>query len=1178
MTDSQSHKIKPPVFIHLRTHSAYSLSEGAIHLKDLVKLAKKFEMPAVGIADTNNLFGSLEFSLAAAGDGIQPIIGCQLDFKPEADNVEGYKNAAQANEPEQLVLIAQDQTGYDNLLDLASRAYTSPPDGPGTGPMLAYGQLQGKTDGLIALTGGIKGAVGRYLLSGKKTEAETALLAFSALFPGRLYIELQRHGLPDQQRVEADFIALALKLNLPLVATNEAYFGEKEKYEAHDALLCIAGGTYVTEENRRRVTPQHYFKSQSEMAALFADVPEALANTVAIARRCAVMSPKRDPILPSFVSEQEKAQGIDEAAALREQARAGLDYRLEHFVFTKGMDEAAREETARPYRERLEFELDVIIQMQFPGYFLIVSDFIKWSKEHGIPVGPGRGSGAGSVVAWVLLITDLDPLKFGLLFERFLNPERVSMPDFDIDFCQDRRDEVIRYVQGKYGHDKVAQIITFGKLQARAVLRDVGRVLQMPYGQVDRLTKLVPNNPANPVTLQQAIDGEVQLRHYIETDETVAKLVQIALQLEGLYRHASTHAAGVVIADRSLSELVPVYRDPKSDMPVVQYSMKYAESAGLVKFDFLGLKTLSVLQQAAAFAKQTCDADIDLLKLPEGDKTTYAMLSRGETVGVFQFESAGMRDALRKLKPDCLDDLIALGALYRPGPMDNIPTYIACKHGKEKPDYLHPMLEEVLKETYGVIIYQEQVQKIAQVMGGYTLGGADLLRRAMGKKIKEEMDAQRAIFTEGAIQNKVSKQQASQIFDLVAKFAGYGFNKSHAAAYGLVSYQTAYLKANYPVEFIAASMNYDLNNTDKLAVFKQEAHQLKMTMLPPDVNKSQALFSVEFLSDGKRAIRYGLAALKNVGETAMAALVQEREKNGLFKDVFDFAGRLDTKIINKRALENLIRAGALDGLNPNRQQLCESVEVLLQYSNAITREKESNQVSLFGGESTAMPKPALKEYRDWPTLDRLHHEFAAVGFYLSAHPLEGYAKNLRRMGIVSSAQFANKMGESYNPIRVAGIVTGVTTKMGQRGKFSFIRMSDVDGIYEVSIYDANLMAQSRELLEAGKLLLINADGKRDESGVRLIAQGISALDEAVVKNQQGELHIYLDKDSEIDQLKTLIEPAKSKSRTQGMQIKFYVAWEDDSRVVVSLPDAYLLSPSAIAQMEVMNGISRVVEA
>lgn len=1166
---------QPFSFVHLRVHSAYSLSEGAISVKDVIKLCQKLRMPAVALTDTNNLFGSLEFSMAAASAGIQPIIGCLLSFKPEQDESLGG-HAGGSVVSEQLLLYAKNERGYYNLLKLASRAFLRPADG--VGPLLSYADLVEYSEGLIALSGGLKGAVARYLLMGRKEDAETALVAFSSLFPGNFYIELQRHGFLDEARIEGELIALAHKHNIPLVATNDAFFANRGMYEAHDALLCVAEGTYVNEEKRRKLTPEHYFKSQEEMCALFADVPEALANTLAIAKRCAYMAPKRQPILPNFVSDEDLRNGVDEAVAIRKQAQEGLELRLREHVWTESMDDATREAIAKPYWERLEFELNTIIQMKFPGYFLIVSDFIKWAKEHDIPVGPGRGSGAGSLVSWVLLITDLDPLRYGLLFERMLNPERVSMPDFDVDFCQERRDEVIRYVQHKYGEDRVAQIITFGKLQARAVLRDVGRVLQMPYGQVDKICKLVPNNPAAPVTLQQAIDLEPQLKDAIRTDESVERLINIALQLEGLYRHASTHAAGVVIADRPLDELSPMYRDQKSDMPVVQYSMKYAEIAGLVKFDFLGLKTLSVLQQAVRFIEKTAGTTLDLLKLPEGDKLTYSMLSRGETVGVFQFESAGMRDALRKLKPDRIEDLIALGALYRPGPMDNIPTYIACKHGQEKPDFLHPKLEGVLKETYGVIIYQEQVMQIAQILAGYRLGEADLLRRAMGKKIRSEMEAQRSIFVEKAVALGIDKNQAAGIFDKIAKFAEYGFNKSHAAAYALVAYQTAYLKANYPVEFIAASMNYDLNNTDKLSIFRQDAARLGVTILPPDVNTSESLFSVQ-VSQGKKAIRYGLAALKNVGEQAMQALVAEREKNGPFKDLFDFAGRLDNKILNRRSLENLVRAGGLDSLHPNRQQVFESIDIILSYAANSARERESNQTSLFGGDAgVSMAKPVLKDCKDWPPLERLHHEFAAVGFYLSSHPLQGYAKNLARMGVISSARFADRLGEGYSAIKVAGIVTGIKNKVSARGRFSFLQLSDVDGVYEVSVFDEALLTNNRELMENGQLLLVQADGKRDDGGVRLIAQGITPLDEAVLKAQRGELHIFLDNATGLKQLKEMIASTEAKNKQQGMQVKILAAVGIADRIEVTLPNLYSITPSTRAHLETLEGVSAVVEA
>ncbi|MGH6990909.1 MAG: DNA polymerase III subunit alpha, partial [Stellaceae bacterium] len=676
------------------------------------------------------------------------------------------------------------------------------------------------SNGLILLTGGPAGPVGRLLGDGQGEAAGALLDRLAQMFPGRVYIELMRHGLTAEDRIEAALIDLAYDRNLPLVATNDVYFDAPDFYAAHDVLLAISEGTTIGNSDRKRLSPQHYFRSPAEMRALFADLPEACDNTLVIARRCAYMPEPKKPILPPFPT----AAG-DENEALRAAAEAGLDRRLKAQLYTPAMIEAEREAIAAPYHDRMKYELEVIEQMGFAGYFLIVSEFIQWAKGEAIPVGPGRGSGAGSVVAWALTITDLDPLRFGLLFERFLNPERVSMPDFDIDFCQDRRDEVIRHVQERYGADRVAQIITFGTLQARAVLRDVGRVLEMPYGQVDRLCKLVPYNPAAPVKLQQAIEAEPLLQELRDKDETVARLIEIATKLEGLYRHASTHAAGVVIGDRPLQELVPLYRDPRSPLPATQYNLKFVETAGLVKFDFLGLTTLTILAKALALLKNR-GIDLDLAQLPLDDRPTFDLMARGDTVGVFQLESAGMRDALKKLRPDRFEDVIAINALYRPGPMENIPRYIATKHGEEAPDYLHPSLEPILAETHGIMIYQEQVMQIAQVLSGYSLGGADLLRRAMGKKIKSEMEAQRKAFIDGAVAGGVSARLAEHVFEQVAKFAGYGFNKSHAAAYALIAYQTAYFKANYPVEYLAALMTYAIGNTDKLNVFRQELDRL----------------------------------------------------------------------------------------------------------------------------------------------------------------------------------------------------------------------------------------------------------------------------------------------------------------------------------------------------------------
>ncbi|MDE1931954.1 MAG: DNA polymerase III subunit alpha, partial [Alphaproteobacteria bacterium] len=935
----------------------------------------------------------------------------------------------------------------------------------------------------ICLAGGPKGPVGRLIGEGQVPAAEAVLTRLAALFPGRLYVELQRHNTAIEERIDATLIELALARDLPLVATNDVHFAERDDYAAHDVLLCIAQGTTIADGNRKRLTPEHYFKSANEMRIAFADVPEACDNTLVIAQRCAFMPEPRQPILPPFKS----ASGRDEAAELREAAAAGLERRLER-ALPAGLDAAQRDAAAAPYRERLAFELEIIVKMGFAGYFLIVAEFIQWAKEQNIPVGPGRGSGAGSLVAWSLTITDLDPLRLGLVFERFLNPERVSMPDFDIDFCQDRRDEVIRHVQERYGSDRVAQIITFGKLQARAVLRDVGRVLGMPYGQVDRICKMVPNNPAAPVTLQQAIDGEPMLQQMRDDDPQVARLIEIALQLEGLYRHASTHAAGVVIGDRPLDELVPMYRDPRSSMPVTQFSMKYVEAAGLVKFDFLGLKTLTVLAKARDLLAAR-GVPIDLSNLPLDDSKTFRLLAHGETVGVFQLEGAGMRDVLKKLDADRFEDIIAVNALYRPGPMENIPRYIAVKHGNERPEYMHPDLEPILEETQGIIIYQEQVMEIAKVLSGYSLGSADLLRRAMGKKIKSEMEAQRKQFIDGAKAHGVSDRLAEYIFEQVAKFAGYGFNKSHAAAYALVGYQTAYLKANYPVEFMAASMTLDLGNTDKLNVFRQECDRLGIKLLPPDINRSDVEFAVE-AADESGAIRYALAAVKGVGSGAMRAVVAERAAHGPFKTLFDFAARIDPKHFNKRQFESLVKAGAFDAIAPNRAQAFAAIELLLRHANASANERASQQVNLFGGASGPAAGPALPAITDWPLAERLQKEFEAIGFYLSSHPLSPYGKSLARLGVLRFADLARRPAGAETRVKLAGVVIGSKERTSARGnRFAFLQVSDMSGIYEVMAF-SEVLRDSRPLLDSGQPLLVTADIRVEGDTFRLTAQRI----------------------------------------------------------------------------------------
>jgi DNA polymerase-3 subunit alpha len=1162
-------------FVHLRVHSAYSLSEGAIKTRDLAELCRAERMPAVAVTDRGNLFGVMEFARACAQAGVQPIVGCLLNLRRESGAIHGIPGGLA---PDELVVLVQDEVGYRNLMKLVSRSYLESEGAEK--PQVSLADLEAHGEGLIALTGGPAGPVGRLLAEGQSAAAEAMLKTLAGLFPGRLYVELMRHGLEAELGLEPALLELAYKHDLPIVATNDVFFADEGMFEAHDALICIADGTYLGATGRRRYTREHRFKSAAEMRALFADLPEAVDNTLVIARRCAYMPEPRPPMLPSFPTEG----GREEADELRAKAEAGLRRRLEAFVFGPGEGEAECTRAAKPYWQRLAYELGVIIDMGFAGYFLIVADFIQWAKAQGIPVGPGRGSGAGSVAAWALTITDLDPLRFGLLFERFLNPERVSMPDFDVDFCQERRDEVIHYVQEKYGPGRVAQIITFGTLQARAALRDVGRVLQMPYGQVDRICKLVPHNPASPVSLKLAVEAEPLLQKMRDEDPTVARLIDIALRLEGLYRHASTHAAGVVIGDRPLDELVPLYRDPRSDMPVTQFSMKYVEMAGLVKFDFLGLKTLTVLAMARDLIRQR-GLDIDLATLPLDDGPTYELLGRGDTVGVFQLESSGMRDALRRLRPDRFEDIIALVALYRPGPMDNIPKYIACKHGREQPDSMDPSLEEILKETFGVIIYQEQVMQIAQVLSGYTLGKADLLRRAMGKKIRSEMNAQRQHFVEGAVARGVPEARASRIFDHVAKFAGYGFNKSHAAAYALVAYQTAYLKANYPVEFLAASMTFELGNTDKLNGFRQEIERLGLELLPPDVNRSGATFTVETTADGARAIRYALAAIKNVGASAMEELARERERGGPFKDLYDFSSRLDQKVLNKRQLENLVRAGAFDGLDSNRARVYQAVEMLIRLSAEAAQSRASGQKSLFADDAeVGAAAPALPEAADWPGTERLGHEFGALGFYLSAHPLGAYLARLERLGVVASHELPLHAAGGMTRVRLAGIVTGKQERTSARGnRFAFVQLSDAGGSYEATVF-SELLAAARELLEIGTPLLVTCDARLEGDAVRLTAQAIEALDEATAR-APGGVKIYLDGGALAESgaaLKRLGEVIQAQGRGRGrVSLVVEIAGDGEGaperEVEIRLKGGYAISPSAVAALTDLPGVRAVRE-
>ncbi len=1149
-------------FVHLRVHTAYSLSEGALKLDALAALCRELEMPAVAMTDSGNLFGAMEFSLACAKQGVQPIIGCQLAIRRE-DGAGEPGTAGRSLPPDHLVLLATSAEGYWNLVELVSRAFleTEPPEVP----QIDLASVEAKAAGLVALTGGPSGGVGRLLTEGQDAAARTLLERLKAAFPGCLYVELMRHGDSAEDAIEPVLLDLADALDLPLVATNDAYFPTRDMYESHDVLMCLAQGAYLGDQDRRRLTAEHYFKPAAEMRELFADIPEAIDNTLVVARRCAFMLEEEDPLLPRAPV----ADGKSESEALADLAREGLDARLKAQVFETGMDEAAREEAARPYRERLDYELGVIDQMGYPGYFLIVAEFIQWAKQQEIPVGPGRGSGAGSVVAWALTITDLDPMRFDLLFERFLNPERISMPDFDIDFCVDGRDDVIRHVTELYGADRVAQIITFGTLQSKAVVRDVGRILGMPYGQVDRISKLIPVEAAKPVSLKDALIKEPALEQMRRSDEEVAALINIAQPLEGLYRHASTHAAGVVIGDRPLTELVPLYRDPRSNMPVTQFSMKNVERAGLVKFDFLGLKTLTVLARARELIRARGE-DIDIQALPLDDAPTYEMLSRAETVGVFQMESAGMRDVLRRLRPDRFEDLIAVVALYRPGPMENIPRYIACKHGEEEPDYLYPTLEKILKETFGIIVYQEQVMQIAQELSGYSLGGADILRRAMGKKDQAEMDSQRQTFVEGAAARGVDKAQAAGIFDLVDKFAGYGFNKSHAAAYAMVAYQTAYLKANYPVEFLAACMTLDISNTDKLNVYKQEAQRLDIAMLPPDINRSDVTFTVE---DG--AVRYALAAVKNVGRQAMTDMVAERRANGPFTDIADFAHRIDPHALNKRSLENLVKSGTMDGLESNRARLFSGIEAVLREAASATADRDSGQSSLFGGgpETEAAPALMLPECGDWLPMDRLSHEFEALGFYLSAHPLDSYGKRLARLGVIASDSIEERIAAGgAMRVKVAGTVLSKRELSGQRGRIAFVQMSDSAGTFEVTLY-SEVLSGCRDLLDSGEPLLVEANASMRDDSPRLSVQTVQRLDD-VIGHDSGELNVFLTAKGAIDSLKSVL------GRENGGrgEVVLVSRLDDGREVEIVLPARYAVSPRMTQAIKHLDGVLDVREA
>jgi DNA polymerase-3 subunit alpha len=1139
--------VPDPGFVHLHVHSSYSLLEGALTIGKLAELAKADRQPALALTDSDNMFGALEFSDKLSGAGIQPIVGCALSV--DFGDHEAPRHPGHGPKLPRLVLLAAREEGYRNLMRLTSQAFLETPSDQA--PHVSLAALAAAADGLIVLTGGPGGPLDLALVAGQADLAAARCARLVALFGERLYVELQRHGRPEEKQVEPGLLELAYANGIALVATNEPFYPRREDFEAHDALICIAEGRLVADAERRQLSSEHYFKSRAEMMALFSDLPEALASTVEIAQRCSFRPQTRKPILPRFTALDGGA--VDENAELRRQANEGLTRRIETLGLASGR-------TIDDYRERLDFELSVIEKMKYPGYFLIVADFIQWAKSKEIPVGPGRGSGAGSLVAYALTITDLDPIRFGLLFERFLNPERISMPDFDIDFCQERRDEVIRYVQKRYGHDRVAQIITFGTLQARGVLRDVGRVLEMPYGQVDKLTKLVPNNPAAPVTLSKAIAEEPRLQAARDAEPVVRRAFDIAMKLEGLHRHASTHAAGIVIGDRPLVELVPLYRDPKTDMPVSQFNMKWVEPAGLVKFDFLGLKTLTVLDLAEKLVRRR-GIDLKLSRIPLDDAKSYAMLARGETVGIFQVEGQGMRRALTDMQPDRFEDIIALVALYRPGPMANIPTYCSRKRGHEPIEYTHPKLQPILETTYGIITYQEQVQQIAKDLAGYSLGKADILRRAMGKKDKKEMASQRDDFIAGCVERGIDRAIAAAIFEACAKFAEYGFNKSHSAPYALLTYQTAYMKANYPVEFVAASMTYDMANTDKLAEFRAEAVRLGVKVEPPSINRSSAIFDAE-----GNTIHYALAALKGVGRQAVEAIVEARGEKP-FRDITDFATRVSPRAINKRVLESLAAGGAFDALEKNRARVHAAVDTMLAAAQRRHEDAVAGQSELFGGTAAReqLPLPAAEP---WLPAERLQREFDAIGFFLSGHPLDDYAAALRRLNVQSWTAFANSVKQGATAGRVAGTVVARAERRTKTGnRMGILEFSDPSGHYEAVIFQEGL-TQYRDLLEPGSAVLLFLTAEAQGDDVRARIQTVEPLDRAAEKLQKG-LRILVSSDRPIESVSKRLEPKGD------AEITLVLMLNKDTDVEVKLPGRYKVSPQIASAIKAVPGVEQV---
>ena len=1080
-------------FVHLRCRTNYSISEGSMSIYDIIDSCNKLNYPAVAITDTRNLFGAREFSSKLSSNGMQPIIGMQLEVY--------YTTTSNHKVGGIVVLLVKNIDGYTNLLKLHDISYNNKVKHNLINPAVSLDELLSYSENLICLSGGTSGFLSKIILNSQ--DIAFIINQFKDKFKDSFYIELNRHYSKEDAEIEVQFLSIAQDYNIPIVATNDVFFQNQADYEANDILLCIGQGVPQKETDRNHANQEAYFKSATQMNELFKDLPEALENTIKIAKQCLFFVEKQELSLPSFATNEDEL--------IIKESEEGLTQRLINEVYPRMEADNSKEEIDLLYKDRLKFELDVIIKMGFCGYFLIVSDFIKWSKTHNIPVGPGRGSGAGSLVAWCLFITDVDPIQFSLLFERFLNPERISMPDFDIDFCQDGRDKVIEYVSEKYHKTNVAHIITFGTLQAKAAIKDVGRAMSLPYLEINTLSKKIPfSAPSNPITISRLLSEEGDVKEEIKNKPEIKKLFDLAKKVEGLYRNISTHAAGVVISKKPLNEVVPLYYDETTHFPSVGFSMKYIEDVGLVKFDFLSLGTLTIIKMATETLKNTENISLNILQIPYKDQKISELLSQGNTLGVFQLESRGMTEVIKQLKPDTIEDIIAIISLYRPGPMENIPTYINRKHGKEKIEYLHEKMQATLDETFGIMIYQEQVMQIAQIVAGYTLGGADILRRAMGKKDPVEMEKQKSIFIDGAKNyNNIPEELSGKIFEQMEKFAGYGFNKSHATAYALISWQTAYLKAYYPAEFLSASMSADINSNNKelsrFLEFLEEAKKFNIELLPPSVNSPAEKFTIEKDANNNKSIRYCLLALKGVGHNIVQFLMKEIKAKGKFISLENFLSRIEPTLLNKRCLESFIKSGALDDLCDNRKQLIDNMEMLLNYNSSCFQDDNANQIGLFADIDSNTPIPLnMKPSTDYSKIEKMSDELEVIGCFLSGHPLNEYSDTINRLEVIKT--YNDIVDQKLPSAYLTAYLMKIKVSKSKNGSiFANLSLYDKSSVFSLVLFGDNYK-KFMDKLQEGAIYIIKTNMKIDGEDIKLFVEHIDVLtnDYKIPKNNKKQ--------------------------------------------------------------------------